>query len=561
MKLSRGRGLVLVLASLALVAGACSSSKKSGSSGGATSTTIAPKQGGDLVVSAEQEPDCMDWIGSCAGAAWGTYTVGANTMPKAYVWTSDSKYVPGDILSGPATVTTSPNQVVTYHINPNAVWSDGTPITSADFAYTWDQIANGKDIYDTTGYANISGVATPDPQTAVATFKTPFANWYQLFGGFYGVFPSHILKGQDRDAAMKNGYTWSGGPWMMDHWTKGVEIKLVPNPKYWGQKPYLNSMTFKFITDTAAETQAVKTGQVSAAYPQASPGQPALKGLPGISFDAISGLSFEALWFQNAKPPLDNQSVRQALAYATDRNAIVTTLFGPTQPGIQPIQSFATPAFGAAYTTAFSKYSQNLPMVNTLMTGAGYAKDSSGIWAKGGQEVTLELKTTSGNKRRALTAQILQSQWQGAGFKLNIVTEKAGVLFGQDGPSGNFQIALFAQTPNDGDASSAGGCVIFCSKNIPGPSNGNNGQNWYHYSNPAVDTAFTTVDTSTDQSARLSANTQGQTALADTVGSLPVDPFPDIVVVNTNVVASTTGQFLHNFVYGPFYYANTWFLK
>jgi peptide/nickel transport system substrate-binding protein len=237
--LKRSQGAVLVLASLALIAGACSSSKSStgGGGGGGATTTIAPKQGGDLVVAAEQEPDCMDWIDGCAGAAWGVYTVEANTMPKAYDFTSDSKYVPSNVLAGPATLVSSPTQTVTYHINPQAVWSDGQPITSADFQYTWDQIANGKNIYDTTGYANVASVATPDAQTAVATFKTPYADWPYLFSGFYGIFPSHLLKGKDRDALMKAGYTWSGGPWMMDHWTKGVEVKLVPNPKYWGQAP------------------------------------------------------------------------------------------------------------------------------------------------------------------------------------------------------------------------------------------------------------------------------------------------------------------------------------
>jgi peptide/nickel transport system substrate-binding protein len=229
----RSRGLILGFAALALIAGACGSSKKNSGSPtttGNSPTTSTVKQGGDLTLSAEQEPDCMDWIGSCAGAAWGPWTVGGNTMPRAYDIGTDNTFKPSILLTGDATVVNSPQQKVTYHINPKAVWSDGQPITSTDFKYTWDQIAHGKNIYDQTGYKNIASVDDSDPHTAVVTFSQTFGDWKGLFGAYYGVLPSHILQGQDRAALMKDGYTFSGGPWKLDHWTKGTEIKVVPNP-------------------------------------------------------------------------------------------------------------------------------------------------------------------------------------------------------------------------------------------------------------------------------------------------------------------------------------------
>ena len=68
---------------------------------------------------------------------------------------------------------------------------------------------------------------------------------------------------------------------------------------------------------------------------------------------------------------------------------------------------------------------------------------SSGLAVcKAAQKASLELKTTVNNKRRELTAQIIQNSWKQAGFDLKVTFEKAGVLFGQDGPSGNFQVAL-----------------------------------------------------------------------------------------------------------------------
>lgn len=567
MRQRRGSALLCLLFSFVLVAAACGGKSNNNANGsGSSSASETPTEGGDVTFGAEQEPDCMDWIASCSGAAWGVYTVQANTMPRSFDFNLDKDgkgtYTPSALLSGEPKLTTSPTQTVEYDINPKAVWSDNQPITSHDYKYTWQQIASCQDIYDATGYKDCSNGGAPevanvddtDPHKAIVTWTKPFADWRDLFGGFYGILPSHLLEGKDRSAAMKDGYTFSGGPWMLDHWTKGTETKLVPNPNYWGQKPHLNSVTYKLITDTAAEQQAVKSGQVAMTYPQAQPGQDALKGVTGLKFDAITGISYEALWFNTTSAPLDDVKVRQALAFATDRGAIVDQLFKPVQSDIKQIDSFATPTFGAAYTSSYSKYTKDLNQVTTLMTGAGWAKDSSGLWAKGGTTAKVEIKTTTNNKRRELTLQILQSQWKEAGFDVTLTFEKSSVLFGQDGPQGNFQVALFAQTPSSNDPSQ---CQTWCSKSIPSAANNNSGTNWYRINDPQLDQFFGQVDTSLDDATRIDAFHKGQDRLAELVPALPVDPFPDIIVYSDKL----GGPVGHNPAFGPWFNMNEWFLR
>jgi peptide/nickel transport system substrate-binding protein len=169
---------------------------------------------------------------------------------------------------------------------------------------------------------------------------------------------------------------------------------------------------FKFIPDSAAEQQAYKTGQVLGIYPQAQLELADLKNLPDTKFDVVSSLSYEALWMNTTKEPVNSKAVRQALAYATDREAAVQTLFGPVQPDIKPIQSFATPANKQWYSDPFKKYTRNLTKVDELMKGDGWAKGSDGIWAKNGKKAEIENSTTAGNKRRELTQEILASQWK-----------------------------------------------------------------------------------------------------------------------------------------------------
>src|SRR4029077_8640890 len=103
-----------------------------------------------------------------------------------------------------------------------------------------------------------------------------------------------------------------------------------------------------------------------------------------------------------------------------DRDAIVNKLFGGL--GVTKAVNSLNPPILAEFSNqdAFSGYKPDLKQSDTLLTGAGWAKGSDGIYAKGGQRLTVELKTTSGNKRRELTAQILQQQLKAAGFEMTI---------------------------------------------------------------------------------------------------------------------------------------------
>ena len=234
----RSMRLVAAVAVVAMIFAACGSSKSKtqATTGGATSTSaVAITDGGTLTVGAEQEPDCFDWLDACGGSSWGSWMGQYQTVPRAFDPIPQGggvlKNVPGAVLAGAPTFSATPVETITYKINPKAVWSDGIPITCDDFAYTVDQQQHGKNLYDTTGYLDIAKVDCTDETSPVVTYKAgkTFSGWQALFGGGVGVLPSHILKGKDRDALMKNGYTWSGGPWIAK-WTKGDNITLTPNP-------------------------------------------------------------------------------------------------------------------------------------------------------------------------------------------------------------------------------------------------------------------------------------------------------------------------------------------
>ena len=199
----RSTKLLASLFAFSLLAAACGDDDEDPAAGGEGTEEETPATegsgggGGDLVLGAEQEPECADWISICSGSSWGFWAMQVHTMPRSFdieQVDGEWEYVPSNLLTGEPELVEEPEQVVTYSINPDAVWSDGEPITCQDYVYTHDQVANGTDIYDTTGYRDIESVECTDPQTPVVTFATPYAGWKALFGGQFGILPSHILE-------------------------------------------------------------------------------------------------------------------------------------------------------------------------------------------------------------------------------------------------------------------------------------------------------------------------------------------------------------------------------
>jgi len=546
----------VLVAFVLLAVSACSDDNKTTAGGGESSAAV-PK-GGTLIVGAEQEPDCMDWIGTCSGSSWGYWMAAVQTMPRAFDIKRDDQgdyvYTPNSMLNGEPKLETSPQQKVTYTIADNAVWNDNVPITSTDFKYTWDQIANGEDVYDKTGYTNISSVDDSNPKVAVVTYSKPYQDWKGLFTGNYGIFPSHILQGKDRDTETKDGYTFSAGPWVIQQWVKTDNITLVPNPNYWGTKPSLDKVIFKFQPDTSAEFTAFKSDQVAMIYPQ--PQLDAVDqinaGLPNSQKVITTDTgNFEALWLNQGKPPFDDPNVRKAVAYSIDRSAIVQRLFGGI--GVNDPLQFLNAPIVKQYVdeNAFSQYKVDKSQVDKLLTASGYAKGSDGIYAKSGQKLSFTVRTTAGNKRRELTQQILQSQLKEAGIEmLSDQNAKAGDLFGEILPVGDFQAAIYAQVLTTLGPSI---CNIACSQNSS-PIGSKGGNNYQRTSIPDLDTVLTKMDGELDDSALQSEGKQAQKTAAENMVNLPIDPLPNILLWNNKVL----GPVGDNGVLGPFWNMNLW---
>lgn len=511
------------------------------------------RQGGSLVIGSEQEPGCADWVGSCAGSIFGTYVMQVQTMPAVFQYQQvDGAWQPmaSDLMaSEPTTKVVDGKQKITYKISKKAVWSDGEPITSQDLKYTALQMRDGKDIIDKTGYSLVDSVATPDQKTAVVTLEKPYVQWKNLFSGFNCVLPSHLLEGKDRNAAMKNGYSWSGGPWKIESWKRGASVTLVPNTRYWGEKPKLDKVTFQFTANTSAEFVAFKSGQLDSIYP--SPQLDAIneikQGLPNAR--KIIGkrtANVEALWLNNAEFPFDSAAVRKAFAYSIDREALVTRLYGGL--GVKkPAQTFWPGDQAEFGGDSFARYQRDLGKVTEHMETDGWAKNKRGVWEKEGREAKFTLVSLTGDTRRLLAQQILQNQLKKAGFDMSIDNKTTTELFTSDLPRGSFQASLWTligTSPTD----------AFLSNRIPTKANGNSGLNFMRVDNQRIDAPLTKVESALDPKERARYARQADEAIADDMVSLPLDNVPTILLTNKKI----GGPISVNPVEGPFWNLNEW---
>src|SRR5680860_373203 len=239
-----------------------------------------PLAGGTVVFGANEEPDVLN-ANVTAGNLFGTGIITTTMFRPAYMLTPDFEYVP-DLIDGEAEVTEDPF-TVTYHIKEDAVWSDGTPVSSDDFEFTWQTMINPDfDITSRTGYELITEAVKEDDKTITFAFSELYAPYRELFStaGGTGVLPKHALEGEDFDNVWneaivnpETGEPIANGPFIFSEWNQGQDLTVVRNEEYWGEPAHLDSIVFRFLEDSNTQVQALRGGEVDMLYPQPQPDQ------------------------------------------------------------------------------------------------------------------------------------------------------------------------------------------------------------------------------------------------------------------------------------------------
>lgn len=250
------------------------------------------------------------------------------TMPRAFRVAPDgSTEVNTDYFTN-VELTSEDPQVVTYTINPEAVWTDGAPITWEDIA-SQINATNGKNPEFIIGNAalteRVSSVTRGvDDRQAVVTFGSHYTDWQNLFAGNDMLLPKSMTENPEVfNKGQLTGPGPSAGPFMIDNVDRTAQrITMVRNPKWWGTPPLLDTVTY-LVLDDAARIPALQNNTIDAAALGSLDELTIARNTPGIAIRRTPANSWYHLTFNGAPGSiLADKALRLAVMKGIDRQAI-----------------------------------------------------------------------------------------------------------------------------------------------------------------------------------------------------------------------------------------------
>lgn len=468
-------------------------------------------------------------------------------------------------------------QVNVYTINPDAVWSDSTPITAADFAFTarvqdaeFVQACPDGGVVGTFGYDQIESIEGSDAgRTVTVTYSAPYADWQALFT----LLPAHLLDSEDDVelcATVTDGWPTgqglpddiSGGPWRLE--AKNIDVPsqlvtLTPNENYWGRQPHLAVLTHQVIGAAPnAAFSGLENGEVQyvAAPPVLDLVQQVAGLAPNINSDIVFGLSFEHLDFNTRNPHLADVNVRRAFRLALDRQEIVDQTVAQFSEDAQVLNN-------RIWLNTQPQYQDNAPeeynsldvaAARAILEESGYTLGADGIYAHPERgRLSLAISTPWNNRPRLDIINVIIPQAAKAGFEVVARPDEDffnDASFPTSLEAGGFDIALFAWLGGPFQSASA---AIYRSIYAQG---GMQGQNYTHGGNPEVDALYEELLREADPDAQVALGNRIDALLWEDLYTIPLYQVPTLFAYSADLhgVEGNASQA------GPLWNSETWTL-
>jgi peptide/nickel transport system substrate-binding protein len=371
----------------------------------------------------------------------------------------------------------------TFHLRPGVKFSDGSDLTSNDVKVSLDLARGGKRTVWKDNYKAIKEIGAPDPATVVITLNQPHAPLLSELA----MFPAWIMKADLATATEGDGWDdsndWASrgtGAYYTEAYKKGDLLVLKRNPYYWKNTPQVDEVDIEYVPDDNTRILKLQGGEDDIVDFVPFSQIDALNSQPGVraALFPIQQTTFAIL--NVTKPPLTDINVRQALNYATDKEAIIKSVFF----GQASVMNAPIP-LGTYVDKESPGYPFDLAKAQQLMAASSVPNG-----------FTLPLIVANNNQDRINTAIILKDEWAKIGVNVDIQQLEASAWRAAFHGEGNFMATLSAWTNDMNDPTE-----IVNYEMRGGPDSGSFAY-WTRYNNPDLSNKITAADLEQDPAKR-----------------------------------------------------------
>jgi len=380
---------------------------------------------GVLRLGEQNEPDSLNPM---FGHSAATDDIDALLFAHLLRYDDNGNMIPDLALTVPTTRNggiSADGRTITLHLRHGVTWSDGAPLTAADWLFTYHAVLNPHNNTKLDyGWDTIASATAPDPYTLVIHLKRPSVAALGLLavgGSAYPPLPAHLLaKLPDINRAPFNSKPISSGPYILQTWNHGGSLIFVPNPHYWRGAPKLHELIWQVIGDTNSLLAALQTHEIDVYRDVDNNSVAAVEKIPGITVMHRTIANWRHLGINMSRPGLSDLRVRQAIAEGIDWKRLNDTVYhGYNQLAVSDI----FPRLWAA--PSLPPYRYDPARARALLASAGYST---------AHPLHLTISATVSAKTNEDAEVVIQSALHALGIDVAIRNYPGSVLFAQDGP-------------------------------------------------------------------------------------------------------------------------------
>jgi len=342
----------------------------------------------------------------------------------------------------------------TFTLQDDLEWSDGEPITSADVKYTFDQMMSVPELSVANGnlVTNFDSVDAPDDKTVVINLKEAQAPNPAIE---IPIVPEHIWSEISNPAEYANDADVVGsGPFLLESYKANQFITLKANPTFWDGAPKIDKIQYVYYTNSDAQVQALRSGDVDFVSGLTPTQYDALKDAEGItvhsgigrrysSFSFNSGLkTVDGRPFGTGNPALQDVEVRQAIRLGTDSDTLLEKVLGGLgDPGTSFIPA-SYPQWTLPTDDAVVKeFAYDPEKAKAKLDAAGWTVGEDGIRVKDGQKLSIRLTIDASDPTELAISQYFQPWMKEIGIDVQVVSTDSDTISAA-AVSGDYDIYL-----------------------------------------------------------------------------------------------------------------------